>query len=109
MLSVNFIPKFFFKSNVNNSFYKKIFIADNKDEFIKNSDGTSFKGTRTTSTLKTVDTGENYSDLCIHKTYFFRDIETLNFTVNYLKDNYPQGANIVEFAASTGEYSCYFI
>ncbi len=103
MLSVNFIPSFSFKSNINNPVSKKIFNSYNKDEFIKNTDGISFKGTRTTSTLQPVDNGENYSDLCIHETYFFRDIDTLNFTVNYLKDNYPQGANIAEFAASTGE------
>lgn len=61
----------------------------------------AFKGCTETTTLKSA--GQNKDDMCIHETYFFRNIETLNFTVDYITKNFKNGTNIAEFASSTGE------
>ena len=61
----------------------------------------AFKGCTETTTLKTA--GQNKDTMCIHETYFFRNLETLNFAADYIKKHFKSGTNIAEFASSTGE------
>ena len=61
----------------------------------------TFKGCTETTTLPNA--GKNTDDLCVHETYFFRNIDTLNYTTDYIKKVFPNGTNIAEFASSTGE------
>ncbi|MDD3236604.1 MAG: hypothetical protein PHV37_00725 [Candidatus Gastranaerophilales bacterium] len=68
---------------------------------INKSRSLTFKGYTDTSTVS--DRGHNYDSFCIHETYFFRNIETMNFVSDFIKKNYPNGTNIAEFASSTGE------
>lgn len=45
----------------------------------------------------------NAQEECIQQTSFFRNLETLNFTKNYLVQQFPQGTHIAGFGCSNGE------
>ena len=62
----------------------------------------AFKGYTDTTTMKD-GLGCNSDTMCIHQTYFFRNLETLDFVKNYISENYKKGTNIADFASSTGE------
>lgn len=61
----------------------------------------TFKGYTETTTMQTA--GQNIDSMCTHQTYFFRNIETLNFKTDYITKNFKNGTNIADFASSTGE------
>ena len=46
---------------------------------------------------------ENAMDYCIHETHFFRNLETLTFTRDYLLKHFPNGTHIAGFGCSNGE------
>lgn len=46
---------------------------------------------------------KNKINYCIHETYFFRNIETLEFVRDYILKNFPKGTNIADFGCSNGE------
>ncbi len=46
---------------------------------------------------------KNKMDYCIHETYFFRNIETLEFIKDYILKTFPKGTNIADFGCSNGE------
>jgi len=46
---------------------------------------------------------KNKQDWLLHQTSFFRNIETLEFTTNYIKENFPNGTQIADFGCSNGE------
>lgn len=45
----------------------------------------------------------NKQDWCLHETAFFRDIDTMEFTKDYIIKNFPNGTNIADFGCSNGE------
>lgn len=46
---------------------------------------------------------KNQQTWCLHETAFFRDIDTMEFTKNYITKHYPNGTHIADFACSNGE------
>lgn len=46
---------------------------------------------------------KNKMAYCIHETYFFRNIESLEFIRDYILKNFPKGTNIADFGCSNGE------
>ncbi|MDD3013250.1 MAG: hypothetical protein PHC34_06055 [Candidatus Gastranaerophilales bacterium] len=46
---------------------------------------------------------KNISPQCVHYTYFFRNVETLNFVADYIEENFKNGTNIADFGCSYGQ------
>lgn len=46
---------------------------------------------------------KNQQTWCLHETAFFRDIDTMEFTKDYITKKYPNGTHIADFACSNGE------
>ena len=61
----------------------------------------SFKGTDLVSSAP--DLCKNIFPYCRHKTYFFRNIKTLDFIKDYALKTFPQGTPVAVFGCSTGE------
>ena len=45
----------------------------------------------------------NKLDECIHESHFMRNLESLDFTAQYITKNFPNGAHIADFGCSNGE------
>ena len=66
---------------------------------VKNNSNIYFRGyDGRTNNVKT----NNKIDYCIHESHFMRDIESLSFTTDYIKTEFPNGTHIADFACSKG-------
>lgn len=45
----------------------------------------------------------NQMDSCVHESHFMRNLESLLFTSDYIKENFPNGTHIAGYGCSSGE------
>ncbi|MEI8377564.1 MAG: CheR family methyltransferase [bacterium] len=67
---------------------------------IKNSSNILFRGYN--GKTENVQISNTMGD-CIHESHFMRNFESLYFSMDYLKKNFPNGTNIADFGCSGGE------
>ncbi|HNW26132.1 MAG TPA: CheR family methyltransferase [Candidatus Gastranaerophilaceae bacterium] len=67
---------------------------------IQNTSNILFRGYR--GTVKQVESN-NKADDCINDSSFMRNLDSLGFVCDYLKKEFPKGANIADFACSNGD------